>query len=246
MASWRAAGRLGRLLLHGLHGLALVLWRFPRLDRAGREERIRWWSARLFERLGIELSVDGAPVEGGVLLVANHVSWLDIMAVHATVPRARFVAKSEVKSWPLVSQLVGAAGTLYLERGRKRDAMRVVHLMADALRAGEMVAVFPEGTTSDGQGLLPLHANLLQAAISAHVPVQPLVLRYSDPRHAVSPAAVYIGDTSLWESMRLIAGAQELRLRVRYLPPEPADGAERRALAATLAARMARELDALG
>ena len=91
---------------------------------------------------------------------------------------ARFVSKADVRHWPLLGWLVACGGTLFIERERKRDALRVVHQMAEALQAGETVAVFPEGTTSDGHGLLPFHANLLQAAIATETPVQPVALRY--------------------------------------------------------------------
>jgi 1-acyl-sn-glycerol-3-phosphate acyltransferase len=117
------------------------------------------------------------------------------------VPAARFVSKADVRAWPLVSRLVDAAGTLYLERERKRDALRVVHAMASALQQGQTVAIFPEGTTSTGHGLLPFHANLLQAAISTDTPVQPVALRFSDATHAVSLAAEFVGATTLLQSL---------------------------------------------
>ena len=193
----RAVARLAHAVVHGLHGLALVLFAFPSLDAAARQERIRWWSRKMLAVLGIAFEHHGTPAEGGSLLAANHVSWLDIMAIHAIVPRARFVSKADVKAWPLVARLVDSAGTLYLERERKRDALRVVHAVAAALSAGEVVAIFPEGTTSTGHGLLPFHANLLQAAITTATVVQPIVLRYSEPGHPVSPAAQYTGTTTL-------------------------------------------------
>jgi len=167
----RAVVRLAHAVAHGLHGLAIVLFAFPSLDAAARHERIRWWSRKMFAVLGIAFEHQGTPADGGSLLVANHISWLDIMAIHAVVPRARFVSKADVKAWPLVARLVDSAGTLYLERERKRDALRVVHAVAEALSAGQEVAIFPEGTTSSGHGLLPFHANLLQAAIATAMPV---------------------------------------------------------------------------
>ncbi|HEX2540861.1 MAG TPA: lysophospholipid acyltransferase family protein, partial [Caldimonas sp.] len=176
----RAALRLARAVAHGVQGLCVVLFVFPRLDEPARHERIRRWSLALLQSLGIRLEATGEPARGGSLLVANHVSWLDIMAIHAVAPHARFVSKADVKGWPLVSRLVDSAGTLYLQRERKRDALRVVHAMASALQGGDTVAIFPEGTTSTGHTLLPFHANLLQAAIATATPVQPVALRYSD------------------------------------------------------------------
>jgi 1-acyl-sn-glycerol-3-phosphate acyltransferase len=156
------------------------------------------------------------------------------MAVHAVCPEARFVSKADVQHWPLVNRLVAGAGTLYLEREKRRDALRVVHRMAEALEAGDTVAVFPEGTTSDGRGLLPFHANLLQAAIATATPVQPVLLRYADARHAVSPVAEFLGETTLAQSLWRLACGEGLVVHLQVLPAEGSAHADRRALAARL------------
>jgi 1-acyl-sn-glycerol-3-phosphate acyltransferase len=234
MRSWVAAWRLARVVVHGLHGLGLVLLRFPSLGARARRERIRWWATGLLRCLGIGLHVQGQPTAGAKLLVANHVSWLDIMAVHAVCPEARFVSKADVRGWPLISHLVDSAGTLYLERERKRDAMRVVHQMAQALSDGDTVAIFPEGTTADGRTLLPFHANLLHAAISCGARIQPVALRFSDRANAVSPAAEFLGDTTLAQSLWRLASGDSLVVHVTLLPPRASAHADRRALAQTL------------
>ena len=234
MRRGRALWRLAQAVGHGLHGLAIVLFAFPSLDVAARRERIRWWSRKMLAVLGLAFESDGEPVRHPALLVANHVSWLDIMAVHAVVPEARFVSKADVKAWPLVSRLVDAAGTLYLEREKKRDALRVVHAVAAALDGGEVVAIFPEGTTSTGHGLLPFHANLLQAAIATATPVQPVALRYADATHAVSEAVEFIGDTGILTSLWRTSCGEGVRLRLTFLAPRPSRSADRRALAAQL------------
>ena len=234
----RAAWRLLRGVTHGVHGLLIVLMRFSALDSARRQAYIQWWSAKMLRVMGIALQVDGTPHVGGTLLVANHISWLDIMAVHAVCPHARFVSKADVKAWPLLSRLVDAGGTLYLERERKRDALRVVHAMAQALAAGETIAVFPEGTTSVGRALLPFHANLLQAAIATHTPIQPVALRFSDRHDAVSHAVEFVGDTTLLESLWRVAGGEDVVVRVQLLPAQPSAGADRRALSASLRAQI--------
>lgn len=230
----RALWRIARVVVHGLHGLAIVLLRFPSLGVAERQQRVQWWSIKLLRAMGIALESVGTPRAGGTLVVANHVSWLDIAAIHATRPQVRFVSKADVRAWPLVNRLVDAAATLYVERERRRDAMRVMHTIAQALAAGDAVGVFPEGTTGDGHALLPFHANLLQAAIAAEVPVQPVALRYRDATQAVSAAAAYIGDTTLAQSMWWIACAEGLVVRVQWLPAEGSRHADRRALAARL------------
>jgi 1-acyl-sn-glycerol-3-phosphate acyltransferase len=234
MRALRAARRALRVLLHVMHGMAVVALRFASLNEAGRQERIAWWSAGLLDALGVGLRVQGTFRPGATLLVINHVSWLDIAAVHAACPRARFVSKADVRHWPLLGWLVGAVGTLFIERERKRDALRVVHQMAGALAAGDTVAVFPEGTTGDGTALLPFHANLLQAAIATATPVQPVVLRYMQPGHAVSPAVAWVGATSLLHSVWMIAGACGLAVTVQALDARGSAHADRRALARTL------------
>jgi 1-acyl-sn-glycerol-3-phosphate acyltransferase len=219
---------------HVLHGLWIVRRRFELLDAAGRHQLIQWWSVKTLRILGIALKSQGTALPSGHLLVANHISWLDIAAVHAVLPQARFVSKADVKHWPLVGALVEGAGTLFIERSSKRDALRVVHQTAAALQAGDCVAVFPEGTTSAGPELLPFHANLLQAAVSTQAPVLPVVLRWHEPGERFSTAARFIGDTTLAQSLWRIARARGLGIDVQVLPSVPPDGQDRRALGEAL------------
>ena len=230
MIALRAVWRLLRALVHALHGALICALVFPRLDAAQRMQRVGWWSARMLHVLGITLRTSGTPHAGPVLLVANHISWLDILAINAVQP-TRFVSKADVRHWPFLGYLVACGGTLFIERERKRDALRVVHQIAAALKAGEIVAVFPEGTTGDGRGLLPFHANLLQAAIATEAPVQPVVLRYRDALAAVSQAGAYVGDTTLMQSMWSTATAEGLSVSVEVLLAEGTRHLDRRALA---------------
>jgi len=239
-----ASFRLARVGLHLLHGMAVMALRFPSLDEAGRQARIGWWSAGVLRVIGVRLRVSGTPRPGATLLLANHVSWLDIAALHAAVPHARFVSKADVLRWPLLGWLIRGAGTLFIERERKRDALRVVHAMAEALQAGQTVAVFPEGTTGEGPELLPFHANLLQAAIATATPIQPAVLRFADPAHHFSPAVVYVGDTSLLQSLWRVATARGLVVHVDLLPSQGSAHADRRLLAESLRSLMAEHLQA--
>jgi 1-acyl-sn-glycerol-3-phosphate acyltransferase len=234
--------RLARAVLHGLHGLGVVLLLFPRLSVAGQQARVRWWAGKMLRVLGMRLAVQGSFRPGAKLLVANHISWIDIMLVHAVCPEARFVSKADVQHWPLVNRLVASARTLYIERGKRRDALRVVHQMAEALAAGDTVAVFPEGTTGPGDALLPFHANLLQAAIAHAVPVQPMALRFADARHAVSPDALWVGDVSLAQSLWRLARADGLVAHLTVLPAQATAHADRRALAERLRAQIAQAL----
>ncbi|WAC74901.1 lysophospholipid acyltransferase family protein [Roseateles sp. SL47] len=237
-----AAGRVARMVAHIVHGLWIVNTRWKGLDAAERHRYVGWWSAKLLRVLGVGLDAAITPQTTARLITANHISWLDIAAMHAVLPQARFVSKSDIKHWPLVGGLATAVGTLYIERASKRDALRVVHQTAEALQRGETVAVFPEGTTGAGYPLLPLHANLLQAAISVNAPLQPVVLRWYQPGHPYSPAASYIGQMTLMQSLWRILTARDLSVRVETLPLIETHGQERRALAEVLSQRLSAAL----
>ena len=245
MRSVVGAWRIARLLVHGLHGLAIILLRFGSYSAAQRHARIQWWSAKLLRLIGITLHAQGTPRAGAKLVVSNHVSWLDIAAIHAVIPEAHFVSKADVKQWPLIGRLVAGAGTLFIERAKKRDALRVVHQMADALKAGDTVAVFPEGTTGEGPAPLPFHANLLQAAIATETPVQPVVLRFFDAHNRFNLAATFVGETTLAQSFWNIASARGLQVEVKVLTAQCTAHADRRALAEHLRQVIAAELASL-
>jgi len=242
MRSLRAVWRLARVWLHVLHGVGIALTSFGSLTKAQRLARVSWWAAKMLRVAGCSVERVSVPASGGSMLIANHISWLDIVAIHAVCPQARFVSKADVRHWPVLNRLADAAGTLYLERERRRDAMRVVHHVGDALQAGDTVAVFPEGTTGAGRELLPFHANLLQAAIGTGTPVQPVALRYADAHSAISDAVVYVGDTTLMQSLWRVACADGLHVRVEFLEPVPAGGTERRELAERVRERIGRAL----
>jgi 1-acyl-sn-glycerol-3-phosphate acyltransferase len=227
--------------LHLLYGALLCAVFFPFWSTARRRQCVGHWCAGMLRCLGVALHSGGTPRPGATLVVANHVSWLDILAINAVQP-VRFVSKDDVRRWPLLGWLVACGGTLFIERERKRDALRVVHQVAQALSAGDTVALFPEGTTSDGKGLLTFHANLLQAAIATGTPVQPVALRFSDAGHAVSPAAAYVGDTSLVRSLWWVTAAQGLRANLRWLPAQGSRHLDRRALAQRLREHIAQAL----
>ncbi|WP_029527619.1 lysophospholipid acyltransferase family protein [Polaromonas glacialis] len=231
----RACWRLLRVFLHILAGLWIAAVRLPRLQPAAQSAQVQVWSLALLGHIGITLQIRGQPpILGPVLLVANHISWLDIPVMHAA-RHCRFVSKSDIQDWPLVGTLATAGGTLYIERSSRRDAMRVVHLMRDALLAGEVLAVFPEGTTGDGLSVLPFHANLLQAALSADAPAQPVGLRFIDqasgqPSHAPS----YVRDETLLGSIWRTLCAPPIVARVHFGESELAEGRDRRTWSAQL------------
>jgi 1-acyl-sn-glycerol-3-phosphate acyltransferase len=237
MTGLRAAWKLGRGFVHAIAGLLTIVFLFPRWEEPQRHARVQSWSREMLAIMGIRLELRGVPPGSGpMLLAANHISWLDILVMHAA-RHCRFVAKAEVKRWPLIGMLATGAGTLYIERESRRDAMRVVHHMAESLQRGEIVAVFPEGTTSDGLELLPFHGNLIQAAISADAPVQPVALSFIDAgTRAPSLSPCYIGDDTLLGSIWRTLSGPPLAAVVHYGQPQKAQGRNRREWAADLRA----------
>jgi 1-acyl-sn-glycerol-3-phosphate acyltransferase len=223
------AWRVGALVLSGMAQIILL---FPRLSKEQRGMRVQAWAREMLKRLGIELEIVGSPARNvSMLLVSNHISWLDIVALHAAC-YCRFVAKADVARWPLLGTLASGAGTLYVKRESRRDAMHVVYRMAQALKDGDILAVFPEGTTGDGDSVLPFHSSLIQAAITADVPVQAVALKIIDRRSGKpSRAASYSGDESLLGSIWRTLCARELCVVVALGGLQFSDGRDRHAWA---------------
>lgn len=154
----------------------------------------------------MRVQTSNAPsLQGGALLVCNHVSWLDIYLIHAT-RRVYFVSKSEVRGWPLFGWLAEQGGTLFLNRARRVDTARVNQAMGELMQQGQWVTVFPEGTTSDGRGLKRFLPSLLQPAVELGCPIVPAALRYHTLNGRYSAAPAYIDEISMWQSiMRIIS-----------------------------------------
>lgn len=224
-----------RALAHAVRGFWTVKALFPRLEQADKDACVQAWAAQMLRIVHIELVVNGVPpTSGPVLLVANHISWLDIVVMHAA-RHCRFVSKSDIKNWPFVATLSHGAGSLYLERESRRDAHRVVMQMADRLRAGDILAVFPEGTTGDGITLKPFHASMIQAAVEAMVPVQPVALKFMDAASGkTSFAPSYVDDETLAGSIWRTMTAPKLKAVVTFGEVQSPQGRSRRAWALSL------------
>jgi 1-acyl-sn-glycerol-3-phosphate acyltransferase len=166
-------------------------------------------------------------------VVANHVSWLDAVALHAALPVA-IVAKAEARRWPLLGRLLERNETLFVERRPSRDLLRVNREIAARLARGESVAVFPEGTTSDGARVLPFRSALFEPAVAGGHTVHALALVYRDGDGQRCAAAAYIDDMSLWQSLWRIAALKGLCIELRCCGKR-ADGGLRRREAAALA-----------
>ena len=197
---WRLLAVVG-VVLAG----ALVLPVLPRLMRAIARGVLRC--------LGIRLRIRGQLPDHRALLVANHVSWLDILVVLAVTP-ARLVAKHEVRGWPLVGGPAAAVGTIFIDRSRPRSLPDTVGEATDALRAGHVVAVFPEGTTWCGRATGRFRPALFQAALDAGAPVVPVTLRFHLTDGGGTTAAAFLGEETLWDSLRRVLSVRGLVVSV--------------------------------
>jgi 1-acyl-sn-glycerol-3-phosphate acyltransferase len=217
------------LLAHVLCGLALAT--AVNLDFSRRlrpEPLIQWWSRRLMRILNLRLSVLGQIPEQGCVLMANHVSWLDIPVIGAGAP-TRFVSKSEVRDWPVAGWLANGAGTFYLRRGKGGSRPLLMRLLP-YLQAGGSVTIFPEGTTTSGEGVLPFHARLFAAAIESGRPVVPVSLRYGPGSHGEA-LAPFVGDDDLLSHIVRLLGNRSLQAEVHFGRPLDPTGLSREALA---------------
>ena len=222
-----------RMVLHLFVGLWTCAIVFPLTDAAGRDWRIKDWSEKLLAICGVHVDIQqaaGAQPPARALIIANHVSWLDVFVINAWQP-CRFVAKSDIRDWPLIGWLCARAGTIFIARGKRRDVRRIYEGLVASLEVGERVAFFPEGTTAKQGEILPFHANLFEAAIEAKVPLQLHALRYLDASGRFDPAVDFTDDTSFVKSMIRVLQAGEIRAELRILPVIETAGEHRRELA---------------
>ena len=220
------------LLVHILIGLGIAFIAFPLSRTQARRNRINhWWSRWVLRLCGARLRVSGQPLTAqlartgmtpglGRLLLANHISWIDIFAINAAMP-CRFVAKADIVRWPVIGPMVGHSGTLFIERGRRRAVSEVNEAVQGLLRAGESIVVFPEGTTTHGNRILRFHSNLLAPAIEVGCEVWPVGLSYRE-RGLYSDSAAFVGDMGLVTSLINILLSDQLEIEVAFLPALPA------------------------
>jgi 1-acyl-sn-glycerol-3-phosphate acyltransferase len=238
----KLAVRLLRVFLHLVIGLAICALVFPWAGAARRDEAIRRWSRRLLGICGVSVETRGEVFAlAHALVVANHVSWLDIFVINSLHP-CRFVAKSEIRAWPVLGYLVAQAGTVFIARGNRRDLRHAFKGLVRSLEQGERVAFFPEGTTAAQGVLMPFHANLFEAAIDAGVMVQPYALQYLNADGSLHPTVDFTGDVTFAASIVAILSGAAVRARLVCLPAIDARGAHRRDLAAGAAQAVAAEL----
>lgn len=231
---------MGRLALLVLFGLLVTATVFPWCSQAARLRLKSSWAVALLDAIGVEVEADLTHVVPGALVVSNHVSWIDIYVINAALPSA-FVAKADIRHWPVIGWLAAKNDTIFLQRGSRGHARIINQEIAEVLSTGQHVAVFPEGTTTDGCRLLHFHAALLQPALAAGRPVLPVAISYWEVDGERSMAPRYDGDISLGQCAQAIIRRKRLIARLVTTPLRGLNGEDRRQVA-----RQAHEAIALG
>ena len=217
LRAWRYLYRVPLLAWHVLVHLPILLLVLAVADRAMADATLRWWARWFLRIFGMHIRREGTPLAGGTMFVANHVSWVDIVALHSQHMMG-FIAKHEIRSWPVIGWLTTHTETIYLRRGNADSLGDVMDEMASRLRAGRAVAAFPEGGTRPGHALGPFHARIFTAAVAADAPVQPVALCYGRGCEAQSIVAYGQRESFMANLMRLL-GEPSRPARVCFLPP---------------------------
>ncbi|HYC35785.1 MAG TPA: lysophospholipid acyltransferase family protein [Usitatibacter sp.] len=221
------------MLLHLLRGALILKLVFPRASAARRRELVGWWSAKLMRIADVTVRVEGEPpsaLESGAMIAANHVSWLDIFAI-SSVRSTRFIAKSEIRDWPVAGWVAERAGTIFIRRDRRRDTARINELVHAALAAGDCVGLFPEGQTTEGDTLLKFHSSLFEPAVANDAHVHPCAVRYERADGSLCREVAYVGERTFPQSMGLVLRQRGVVARISFAPALPATHRTRRELA---------------
>lgn len=224
--------RASRVCLHLVYGLLLAIV-YPHLNQADQNRILKNWSGQLLSIFNIRILVEGQPPmhrKGGCLIVANHVSWLDIIVLNAIHP-SRFIAKSEVNDWPVIGWLTRRCGTVFIERAKRHNTSMVNRQITRLFEQDVSIGLFPEGTTTDGKQVAPFHSALIQPAIDAGTSLQPMALRYREKDGGPGSAAVFVGDMTLAQSIWQILRCPRQSALVIFTPALNAENADRRVLA---------------
>ena len=231
------AYRTARIVVHTITGLIVASAVLPLVNVQRKRGIIKCWCGGLLRAFHIQVKVLGdlprINIESmhtqGAMIVANHVSWADIHALNSLIP-LRFVAKSDIRNWPIFGYLVTKANTLFIDRSKRQAAGRIVETVSNSLMAGDNLCYFPEGTTTDGTHMLPFKSSVLQAAINANTQIWPVAIRYVNADGSINTEMAYAGETSMIESMKLIIMQKNALVELHFLAPIQASDRDRREL----------------
>ncbi len=220
------------VVLHIAVGVSVLatIWVF--CEQTTRDKLVRWWSKGLLWRFNIKIVTFGhAPngVDKNCMVLANHISWIDIHALNSVTP-VRFIAKSDINTWPVFGYLARKSGTIFINRTSRKDTARIVETTAEILAKGHNVAFFPEGTTTDGTELAHFKSSIVQAAINAQSKIYPLALRYPNPDGSINPKLAYAGETTMAESMMQALRTKQPVVELHFLPTIDSQNGSRQAI----------------
>lgn len=229
-------------------GLLIASLVLPILAPRLKNRLIRWWCGRLLAAFNLKVKsyghIPSDHINEPVILVANHISWSDIHALNSIVP-IRFIAKAEIRDWPIFGYLVSKANTLFIDRSIKRDAKRTLDSAVASLLQGDKLCFFPEGTTTDGSTLMRFKSSLIQAAIEAKATIHPVAIRYPDEYNQPNIQIAYAGETTLTQSMSNVLMQRQPLVELHFLDPilpEEALQHDRRSLTLEIERRICRHL----
>lgn len=234
-----------RFLSHVAVAVFMVGLVFPRVSAARRNALTGWWARKLLRIMGIVLSPHGAVPDAdarNLIIASNHVSWVDIFVISAAHP-ALFIAKSEIRDWPIAGFICERAGTIFIRRARRRDTAVINETMHKVLSEGYTVGFFPEGTTTPGDKLLKFHTSLFEPAVVNNATLLPVALRYRSEDGQPCPAIAFVGEISFVESVGLMLSQRKMIAEVTFAPPLAAGSFTRRELASQAEASVAAILD---
>ena len=222
----------------------VVVWVLPRSNPEQFKATVSRWSRRLLKGMGVSVKHTGRimpPQTGqGLLILSNHCSFIDIFAVDS-LSYARFVAKSEIASWPVFGRIARGVRTLFIERGHRKAILQIAAEMEKAFDQGDNVIFFPEGTTSPGDRLLPLHANLIEAAVQTNTEIQPVVLKYTSRGQRTTRMA-YTGSKSIFRCLWDIVTTPDAAVEVEVLERLPAGSGDRHQVCSRVSGMMSKAL----
>jgi 1-acyl-sn-glycerol-3-phosphate acyltransferase len=181
------------------------------------EFMLNWWTGMVFRGFGIKVAVTGSAIPGPVLIVSNHISWLDILALHSTV-KLGFVSKAEVAHWPFIGFLARLSDTVFHERGSDNSSTNVTTVMVNRLNEGGRIGIFPEGGIWPGDTVKVFHARLLKAAVEVPCPIQPAMIRYVRNGQRDADITFREGENFVMNFLRLL-GHPSCVCEVVYLEP---------------------------
>ena len=215
--------RVIRIVVHTLVGVTTAASVFPLSSKHFKLRLIKWWCRYLLDIFNVRVVINGHvppsyQTASNIMFIANHVSWVDIHALNSIIP-TRFIAKSDIRNWPVFGYLARKSNVLFISREKRQDAARIVHTTNRSLRDGDTLCLFPEGTTTDGTEVKPFKGSLIQAAIHANAVIWPIAIRYPRKDGTVNIEVAYAGETTLLESIQQVLLQKQAVVELHFLAP---------------------------